>query len=120
MIFFWLVGLTPFSYLNHATSTDRVCAHTSEKLYQIRGKGVRVLLVMLDAFSFATKAFSVMKASWMRWAWLLPRVAHVQKAGMGVAFIHTIRVINTWPEFEAGHHLERYQEKYLDLRATEP
>ncbi len=36
MIFFCLVGLTLFCYLNHATSTGRVCAH---QLYTLRVRG---------------------------------------------------------------------------------
>jgi len=61
-------------------------------------------IVMLDAFSLAVKAVSVMKAIGMRWAWILPRVAHVKKAGVGVAQLHTIRVINAWLEVRAKNN----------------
>jgi len=59
---------------------------------------------MLDAFSLAIKAVSVMKAIGMRWAWILPRVAHVKKACVGVTQLHTIRVINAWLEVRAKNN----------------
>ena len=61
-------------------------------------------LVMLDAFSSPIKALSVMKAIGMRWAWLLPWIAHIKKAGVGVAQLHTIRVINAWLEVRAKNN----------------
>ena len=68
-------------------------------------------LVMLDAFSSPIKALSVMKAIGMRWAWLLPWIAHIKKAGVGVAQLHTIRVINAWLKVEAKNSTRTKQKR---------